>query len=89
MKTVRFVSVLFGLPFFRRADGYPPTADTCSAAIRSCDTARWREQLQLLEEMRRLLEIKTLGLMNLTLLISSNAFGGFPRSILLDESMIY
>ena len=69
-------------------DGYPPTADTCSAAIRSCDAARWREQLQLLEEMRQL-ENKMLGLMNLTLLDVLNAFGDFPRSILLDDSMVY
>lgn len=35
------------------ADGHPPTADTCNAAIRSCDGPRWREQLELLQEMRR------------------------------------
>lgn len=35
------------------ADGHPPTADTCNAAIRSCDPPRWREQLELLQEMRR------------------------------------
>eukprot|EP00435_Cladocopium_sp_Y103_P013343 s895_g3.t1 len=34
-------------------DGHPPTADTCNAAIRSCDGSRWREQLALLQEMRR------------------------------------
>ncbi|CAL1134389.1 unnamed protein product [Cladocopium goreaui] len=34
-------------------DGHPPTADTCNAAIRSCDGPRWREQLELLQEMRR------------------------------------
>ena len=43
------VSIIFCL----LADGYPATAGTCSAVIRSCDGSRWREQLDLLQEMRR------------------------------------